>query len=104
MMMCNFLAAGPSIAMVETAMSFFPGAHPALNPHYFHDAVAKTAYFFTSTALLQGVGNFLWVPLANKYGRRPVYVLSYIIYTVRLRWCAHLLDAGDTLGLISPRL
>ncbi|KAJ0158942.1 hypothetical protein CTA2_10590 [Colletotrichum tanaceti] len=33
--------------------------------------VAQTAYFSTMTALLQGVGNFFWVPKANKFGRRP---------------------------------
>ncbi len=83
MLMCNFLAAGPTIAMVSTTMDFFPGANPALNLGYFNEAVAKVAYFFTTTALLQGIGNFIWVPVANKYGRRPTYVISYLIYTVR---------------------
>jgi MFS family permease len=82
MMMCNFLAAGPSIAMVNMTMDFFPGANPGKNPLFFAASVAKVAYFFTTTALLQGVGNFIWVPIANKYGRRPTYVLSYLIYFV----------------------
>lgn len=82
MMMCNFLAAGPSIAMLSITMDFFPGAHPGKNPRLFGASVAKAAYFFTTTALLQGVGNFIWVPIANKYGRRPTYVLSYMIYFV----------------------
>ncbi|KAK0731675.1 major facilitator superfamily domain-containing protein [Lasiosphaeris hirsuta] len=81
MLMCNFLAAGPTIAMVSTAMDFFPGANPATNPAFFGESVAKVAFFFTGTALLQGMGNFIWVPIANKYGRRPTYVLSYLIYT-----------------------
>lgn len=83
MMMCNFLAAGPSIAMVATTMEFFRGAHPGKNPPLFVASVAKVSYFFTTTALMQGVGNFFWVPIANKYGRRPVYVFSYVVYTVR---------------------
>lgn len=83
MMMCNFLAAGPSIAMLDITMDFFPGAHPGKNPRLFGAAVAKVAYFFTTTALLQGIGNFIWVPIANKYGRRPTYVFSYVIYFVR---------------------
>lgn len=83
MCMCNFLAAGPSIAMVATTMEFFPGAHPGKNPRLFVASVSKVAYFFTTTALMQGVGNFFWVPIANKYGRRPTYVFSYLIYTVR---------------------
>ncbi len=82
MMMCNFLAAGPSIAMLDITMDFFPGAHPGRNPRLFATSVAKVSYFFTTTALMQGIGNFIWVPIANKYGRRPVYVLSYLIYLV----------------------
>jgi hypothetical protein len=86
MLMCNFLAAGPSIAMVQMAMDFFPGAHPGKNPELFNAAVAKVAYFFTATALLQGLGNFFWVPIANKYGRRPTYVLSYAMYFATAVW------------------
>ncbi|OLN88494.1 putative MFS-type transporter C1271.10c-like protein 5 [Colletotrichum chlorophyti] len=84
MMMCNFLAAGPSIALVETAVEFFPAA--AVEDGVLNIAVAKTAYFFTTTALLQGVGNFFWVPMANKFGRRPVYVASYTVYLACTIW------------------
>lgn len=76
MFMCNFLAAGPTVAIVETAMDFFPNA----GKEGLGGAISQTAYFFTSTALLQGVGNFFWMPLVNKYGRRPVYLASYTIY------------------------
>jgi MFS family permease len=76
MFMCNFLAAGPTIAIVETAMDFFPNA----GQEGLSDAISKTAYFFTTTALLQGVGNLFWMPLVNKYGRRPVYLASYSLY------------------------
>ncbi len=86
MMMCNFLAAGPTIAIVTTTLDFFPGAPPNVDPQGFSANIAKVAYFFTSTAVLQGTGNFFWVPLANKYGRRPVYVLSYVIYTAAAIW------------------
>lgn len=82
MMICNFVAAGPSIAMVNITMDFFKGVHPGKNPKAFVDAVAKVSYFFTTCALLQGVGNFFWIPVANKYGRRPTYVISYAIYLV----------------------
>jgi MFS family permease len=82
MFMCNFLAAGPTIAIVETAMDFFPDAGKAgLNA-----AISKTAYFFTTTALLQGTGNFIWMPLVNKYGRRPVYLSSYTLYFICAIW------------------
>ncbi len=86
MMMCNFLAAGPAIAMVATTLDFFPDASPAADPAGFSANIAKVAYFFTATALLQGTGNFVWVPLANKYGRRPVYIASYLIYTATAVW------------------
>ncbi|KAK5663370.1 hypothetical protein OQA88_3798 [Cercophora sp. LCS_1] len=86
MMMCNFLAAGPSIAIVKTTMDFFPGAHPGKNPAFFGAAVAQVSYFFTTAALMQGVGNFFWVPIANKYGRRPTYIFSYLLYTIAAIW------------------
>ncbi|OHE99531.1 hypothetical protein CORC01_05109 [Colletotrichum orchidophilum] len=84
MMMCNFLAAGPSIALLDTALEFFPAA--ATDTNVLNLAIARTAYFFTTTALLQGVGNFFWVPLANKFGRRSVYIASYSIYFACTIW------------------
>ncbi|KAK4230533.1 major facilitator superfamily domain-containing protein [Podospora fimiseda] len=86
MMVCNFLAAGPSIAMVHITMDFFTGAHPGRNPRVFIEAVAKVSYFFTTHSMLQGVGNFIWIPIANKYGRRPTYVISYAIYFASAIW------------------
>ncbi|TLS26026.1 hypothetical protein PpBr36_07726 [Pyricularia pennisetigena] len=86
MLMCNFLAAGPTIALIDTAMDFFPDAADPDNPDAFDNAVAAVSYYFTTTSLLQGISNFLWVPLANKYGRRPVYILSYAIYLACAVW------------------
>lgn len=82
MFMCNFLAAGPTISILETALDFFPTAGPA----GMADAIAKTAYFFTTTALLQGTGNILWMPLVNKYGRRPIYLASFSLYLGTAFW------------------
>ncbi|TRX97646.1 hypothetical protein FHL15_001401 [Xylaria flabelliformis] len=75
MLVCNFLAA----AIVETALDFFPTDDLS-------KSVPRVAYFFTSTALVQGTGNFLWVPLTNKFGRRPVYIISYVIYLAAALW------------------
>lgn len=86
MLWCNFLAAGPTVAIVSTTMSFFPESNPAVDPTGFNANVSKVAFFYTTTALLQGTGNFLWVPLANKYGRRPVYLISYCIYLACTIW------------------
>ncbi|KYK58287.1 MFS transporter [Drechmeria coniospora] len=84
MFMCNFLAAGPTIAMVNTALDFFPGA--IADGSLLTVAIPQTAYFFTTTALLQGTGNLFWIPMANKWGRRPVYILSYAIYFATSVW------------------
>ena len=66
------------------------------SPRFFPDwkvtgmssAIAKTAYFFNCTALFQGLGNLVWMPLINKYGRRPVYMTAFTIYTITAIWCA----------------
>lgn len=74
------------VAIVQTTLEFFPASPPTVDPVGFSNNIAKVAYFFTSTALIQGLGNFLWVPLANKYGRRPVYVISYALYLACAIW------------------
>ncbi|KUJ14268.1 MFS general substrate transporter [Mollisia scopiformis] len=91
MFMCNFLAAGPTIAIVQTAMEFFPTM--AVVP-----AISKTAYFFTTTALLQGTGNLIWMPLVNKYGRRPIYLISYTLYLACAIWAACTYTYGSFLA------
>lgn len=84
MFMCTLLAAGPTIAIVETAKEFFPNWETIGLGH----AISQTAFFFTSTALLQGMGNMIWMPLVNKYGRRPVYLVSYSLYLGSATWAA----------------
>ncbi|KAI1500062.1 major facilitator superfamily domain-containing protein [Biscogniauxia marginata] len=79
MLICNFLAAGPSIALMDTTLEFFPTGD-------INVAISRVAYFFTTTALLQGVGNFVWMPLVNKFGRRPAYITSYAIYLACSIW------------------
>ncbi|KAL4798795.1 putative MFS transporter [Aspergillus venezuelensis] len=75
MVMCNFMAAGPTVAMVEIATDFKGGSGADLN-----DWISSAAYFFNNSALLQGVSCLFWVPLLNKYGRRPVYIAAYTLY------------------------
>jgi MFS family permease len=82
--MCTLLAAGPTIAIVETAKEFFPN----WKTMGMGKAVSKTAYFFTTTALLQGTGSMIWMPLVNKYGRRPVYITSYTLYLAFAAWAS----------------
>jgi MFS family permease len=80
---CNFLAAGPAVVISEVTSTFF-GA-PAENENFISD-ISRTAYFFTTTALMQGMGTLLWMPLIVKYGRRPVYILSFVLYTACALW------------------
>lgn len=101
MLWCNFLAAGPSVAIVETALAFFPSSPPTTDPAGFSVSIASIAYFFTTTALMQGVGNFFWVPMANKYGRRPVYVISYTIYLITAIWAVFETTYG---GFLTARI
>ncbi|KAJ5034828.1 hypothetical protein NUH16_006273 [Penicillium rubens] len=84
MVLCNFLAAGPTLAIIQTAEDFFPDWQVT----GLSGAISKTAYFFNCTALFQGLGNLLWMPLINKYGRRAVYVTSFTIYFITAIWCA----------------
>lgn len=92
--MCNFLAAGPTISILQTALDFFPTA----GPEGMSAAIAKTAYFFTTTALLQGTGNLLWMPLVSKYGRRPIYLLSFSLYFASALWLSFTKSYGSFLA------
>ncbi|KAL1595316.1 hypothetical protein SLS60_010007 [Paraconiothyrium brasiliense] len=80
---CNFLAAGPTVVITEITADFF-GAPPE-NANFVAD-ISKTAYFFTTTALMQGMGALFWMPLIVKYGRRPVYISSFVLYTGCAVW------------------
>jgi len=77
----NFLAAGPTVAIVDIAIYYFGPPGPN-----FSSNIAKVAYCFTTTALLQGMGNLFWMPLIVKYGRRPNYVVSFCLYTATAAW------------------
>ncbi|KAK7538432.1 major facilitator superfamily domain-containing protein [Phyllosticta citribraziliensis] len=77
----NFLAAGPTVAIMEITMAFYGPPGPGFEHH-----ISKIAYFFTTSALMQGMSNLFWMPLVVKYGRRPAYVLSFTMYTVCAAW------------------
>ena len=81
MVLCNFLAAGPTVAIVQITEDFFGPPGPS-----FVANISKVAYFFTATALLQGMGNLIWMPLIIKYGRRPAYIFSFVGYTACAIW------------------
>lgn len=79
----NYLCAGPSVAMLDLAAQF------PTNVNGEFDMVAsinKVAYAFSAFALMQGASNFFWVPLMTKYGRRPVFLMTYLIYLATSIW------------------
>lgn len=78
---CNFLAAGPTVIIVKVALQYGTAAT-------IPDKITQIAYLFTGTALCQGIGIMLWNPLINKYGRRPIYIVSFSIYFVAAIWGA----------------
>ncbi|KAM5349872.1 hypothetical protein ACJ41O_006377 [Fusarium nematophilum] len=89
----NFLAAGPSVAIVEITTDFYGPPGPDLSGN-----IAKVSYFFTTAALLQGMGNLFWMPLVVKYGRRPVYVMSFTLYTAFAAWAGGATSYGSSLA------
>ena len=78
---CTFLAAGPTVAIVQIARDF--GGGPTANLAVL---VPEVSFFFTTTALMLGTGNLLWQPLIKKYGRRPIYIISFIGYLITAVW------------------
>ncbi|KAK4539201.1 hypothetical protein LTR36_001159 [Oleoguttula mirabilis] len=93
MIMCNFLAAGPTIAIVDITIDLVGPPGPT-----FVASISKVAFFFTTTSLMQGVGNLFWMPLILKYGRRPCYVISFATYTVTAIWAGVAKTYGNELA------
>jgi MFS family permease len=79
--LCNFLAAGPTVAIVDITIDFFGPPGPTFVSH-----ISRVAYFFTTTALMQGMSNILWMPIILKFGRRPVYLTAFTFYTGCAIW------------------
>lgn len=92
---CNFLAAGPTVVITQVTADFF-GAPPN-NPDFIA-SISKIAYFFTTTALMQGLGALFWMPLIVKYGRRPIYVSSFVLYTICAAWAGASQSYGSELA------
>ncbi|KAJ5291705.1 hypothetical protein N7478_000956 [Penicillium angulare] len=75
--MAQFLAAGPSVDMIGIVEDIF-GISPS-DPGY-SSSLAKMSYAFSGASLAQGMSNLIYMPLIIKYGRRPVYIISFLIY------------------------
>lgn len=79
----NFVAAGPAVAIEQITIEFYG---PGKNPSAFLANLSKVAYIQTVCSLMIGVGNLIWVPLAIKYGRRPVYIAAFLLMTGSNIW------------------
>jgi MFS family permease len=55
---------------------------------FFGKSITYMAYANGATLICQGVGNLLWMPLAVKYGRRPVYLTSNFLMGAACIWLA----------------
>lgn len=62
----------------------------------------KVSYLQTACSLMIGVGNLIWVPLAIKYGRRPVYIASFLLMTGTCIWSG--VSTSFTSGLVARLL
>ncbi|KAJ7163021.1 MFS general substrate transporter [Mycena filopes] len=70
-------------------VSFLAGLGPlnqaVINPAYvplaahFHKTTVVASYQTTIAIAFAGVGSFLWVPLANTYGRRPLLLFTALL-------------------------
>ncbi|CAK7204889.1 hypothetical protein SEUCBS139899_007651 [Sporothrix eucalyptigena] len=54
----------------------------------FDKSVAEMSGLLTYCVLALGLGNFLWVPCAEYFGKRPVFVVSSAIFFAFLCWSA----------------
>lgn len=103
----NFFAAGPAAVLVEIVIDLF-GVYPpdprnpaTLSPESiaaFSSAVSKVALLFSTTSLAAGVSNLLWVPLAVKYGRRVVYIFTFLAFGLCCIWSARATSYGSLLA------
>ncbi|EMR69582.1 putative mfs transporter protein [Eutypa lata UCREL1] len=93
--MAQFLAAGPSVDMVNIVIDLW--GTPPDSPGW-SSSLAKTAYLFTTTSFLQGMSNLFYMPLIIKYGRRPVYIMSFAIYGGTALWAGLAQGYGSELA------
>ncbi|KAL4755708.1 MFS transporter [Aspergillus foveolatus] len=84
----NFVAAGPAVALEQITKDL---VGPGESPSEFMASISTVAYTQTVFSLMIGVGNLIWVPLAIKYGKRPVYIAAFLLMVGSNIWgrCAN---------------
>jgi MFS family permease len=64
----------------------------------FHITITQASGFIGTTVLVLGFANFLWVPLAENYGRRAVFIGSMIATLGLVIWHATTTSYHSYLG------
>lgn len=54
----------------------------------FGKSLQELTYANGACLINQGVWNFVWMPFAVKYGRRPVYIFSNLLMAIACVWLA----------------
>ncbi|KAF7531740.1 hypothetical protein G7054_g8607 [Neopestalotiopsis clavispora] len=62
----------------------------------FGQTLQRMSYANGATLVCQGVGNTLWMPLAIKFGRRPVYLISNTLMGIACIWLGVATNASYT--------
>ncbi|KXT13590.1 hypothetical protein AC579_8501 [Pseudocercospora musae] len=66
------------------------GLAPAFYPLgiEFHKSTTETSELLIRPILVLGLFNFFWAPLANYFGKSPIFVISTLLLTACYRWGA----------------
>lgn len=94
--------------MIAVLMVFngpFDGASPAsgfnVQANDFGVPVADMLESIGTQSIMLGIGLFIWVPLSNRYGRKPIYLVSAITAMMGSLGCALANSLG---GFIAGRV
>jgi MFS family permease len=86
--MADFGSAASTVAIVQMAIDF-----TGLPPN-----ISRTALFFSVSFLFLGSGMFVWNPLLTKFGKRPVYLVSFSFFFLATVWSALATSYGSQMA------
>ncbi|OQV08089.1 hypothetical protein CLAIMM_12411 [Cladophialophora immunda] len=65
---------------------------------HFDVSVTRASWLISFNVLFLGIGNLLWIPLAQKIGKRPVILICTAMFFASSIWCAVANTYGSMLG------
>ena len=65
---------------------------------HFDVSVTRASWLVSFNVLFLGIGNLLWIPLAQKIGKRPVILICTAMFFASSIWCAEAKTYGSMLG------